>query len=224
MLENSSVELKTFVLLEFTKRLIISKNPMEFLIREKRELPKIKKENNNLKVISNFLDNEKFEEKLKNEIPKKEIQRSRPPGGARQIFAQRSIQNAPILRVPETRLPPQFAYLRPYATTEVELDFEKLNPLLTDQAVNAIESNGPDQAVIVKGSMGIKPTNVILSKEEIDQIIQTFSKKSKIPVKEGVVKIVLGRYVLSAIISEEFGSRFIITKLPQTHNSGMPRR
>ena len=85
-------------------------------------------------------------------------------------------------------MPPQFAYLRPYATTEVELDFEKLNPLLTDQAVNAIESNGPDQAVIVKGSMGIKPTNVILSKEEIDQIIQTFFKKIKNSSKRGSCK------------------------------------
>ena len=213
MLENSSVELKTFVLLEFTKRLIISKNPMEFLIKREK-----------------LSKTEEFAEKIKQKIPEQfeleiierpktfseEIQRSRPPTRvARQILTQRLIQNAPILRIPETRLPPQFAYLRPYATTEVELDLGKLNPLLADPAINVIESNSPDQAVIVRGTMGTKPTNIILSKDEMDGIIQTFSKKTKIPAGEGAVKIALGRYILSAIISEEAGSRFIIQKLPQ---------
>ena len=218
MLENSSVELKTLVLLEFTKRLIISKNPMEFLIREKRELPKTKKENK-------FLDNEKFIEKIKahqsyplgkNKISDSEgvfsgeIEIQRP----RQIPIQRPLQNTQILRVPETRLPPQFAHLRPYATNEIDLDLGELNALLADNAVNVIESNGPDKAVIVKGGMGTKPTNIILSEQGINQIIQIFSKKSKIPAGEGAVKIALGRYILSAIVSEEAGSRFIITKLP----------
>lgn len=200
MLENSSVELKTLVLLEFTKRLIISKNPIVFLV--KAEAPKTKAE--------------EFTEKIKNKIPEleviriseTEIQRSR------QIPTQRVIQSAPILRIPETRLPPQFAYLKPTAEKEVEINLEKLNSLLYDPAVKVIESNGPDKAVIVRGAMGTKPTNIILSKEEIDEIIKIFSKKSKIPAGEGAVKIALGRYILSAIISEEAGSRFIIQKLP----------
>lgn len=204
MLENSSVELKTLVLLNFTKRLIISKNPLVFLV--KHESPKTK--------IGEFV------EKVKEKIPKIAEKFPEPTINApRQIFAQRP---APVLRVPETRLPPQFAYLRPYATTEIELDLEKLNPLLADPAVKVIESNGPDQAVIVKGGMGTKPTNIILSEQEINQIIQTFSKKSKIPAGEGFTKIVFGKYVLSAIVSKESGSKFIITKLPPS--PVMPRR
>jgi len=58
------------------------------------------------------------------------------------------------------------------------------------------------------------PTNIILTEQEISEIIQTFSKKSKIPAGEGAVKIVFGQYELSAIISEEHGSRFIIKKIP----------
>ena len=229
MLEDSSVELKTLVLLEFTKRLIISKNPIEFLIKKERELSKTSNKGDKTK-ISEFVEKIKAQQGHplgkahqshplgKNKIPEyskePEIQKSRPQGGARQIPTQRPINNTPILRISETRLPPQFAYLNPYATNEVELDLGKLNPLLADPAVNVIESNNPDQGVIVKGRMGTKPTSIILSKEEIDQIIQIFSKKSKIPAGEGAVKIALGRYILSAIISEEAGSRFIITKLP----------
>ena len=204
MLENSSVELKTLVLLEFTKRLIIAKNPIEFLI--KQELPKTERSEFVEKVKEKTRSFQLFSENFGQEKTGIQTQRK--------ISMQRPIQNAPILRIPETRLPPQFAYLRPYATTEVSLDLGKLNPLLADHAVNVIESNGSDQTVIVKGGMGTKPTNIILSEQEINQIIQIFSKKSKIPAGEGAVKIALGRYILSAIISEEAGSRFIITKLP----------
>ncbi|MBI2003958.1 hypothetical protein HYS72_00650 [Candidatus Pacearchaeota archaeon] len=197
MLENSSVELKTLVLLDFTKRLIISKNPMEFLVRQ--ELPKTKRD--------------EFAEKINKKIPE-EIKAGtffQPPTKSFEISRQKS---QPILKIPETKLPPQFAYLRPYATNEIDLNLGGLNPFLTDPAVNVIESNGPDKAVLVKGRMGAKPTNIILSEQEINQIIQIFSKKSKIPAGEGFTKIVLGNYVLSAIVSKETGSKFIITKLP----------
>lgn len=208
MLENSSLELRTLVLLNFTKRLIISKNPMGFFL-VKQELPKTKKEEfvEKIKKIGNF---ESLSENFGQEKIKIQTQRK--------ISLQRPIQTAPILKIPETRLPPQFAYLRPYATNEIDLDLGELNPFLADSAVNVIESNGPDKAVIVKGGMGTKPTNVILSEQEINNIIQIFSKKSKIPAGEGFTKIVLGKYVLSAIVSKETGSKFIITKLPSVRN------
>lgn len=208
MLENSSVELKTLVLLNFTKRLIIAKAPLEFLISS--EAPKTKKE--------------EFVEKVKTKIP--EIAEKFPEKTIqiqKQILMKRPVQVAPVLRVPETRLPPQFAYLKPYASTEVELNLGELNPILYDPAVKVIESNGPDQALIVRGAMGTKPTNIILSKEGINEIIQIFSKKAKIPAKEGAVKIVLGNLILSAIISEEAGSRFIIQKLPPESRQIMRR-
>ena len=227
MLENSSVELKTLVLLNFTKRLIISKNPMGFFL-VKQELPKTKKEEFAEKI------NKKIPEEIKAGIFFQPLRKSFGPT----VVSQRddfikpssgviSKQNTPpILKIPEIRLPPQFAYLRPYATNEIDLDLGELNPFLADSAVNVIESNGPDKAVIVKGGMGTKPTNIILSEHEINNIIQIFSKKSKIPAGEGFTKIALGKYVLSAIVSRETGSKFIITKLPPTPpNLGMmPRR
>ena len=176
---------------------------VDFLV--KQELPRTKRN--------------EFAEKINKKIPE-EIKAGTffqpksfgPTGVSSGVISRQKSQ--PILKIPETKLPPQFAYLRPYATNKIELDLGELNPFLADSAVNAIESNGPDKAVIVKGAMGTKPTNVILSEEEIENIIQVFSKKSKIPANEGAVKIVLGKYELSAIISEETGSKFIIKKLP----------
>ncbi|MEK6845022.1 MAG: hypothetical protein AABX44_02080, partial [Nanoarchaeota archaeon] len=126
MLENSSVELKTLVLLEFTKRLIISKNPMGFFL-VKQELPKTKKEEfvEKIKRTGNFhLFSEDVERKRTGnfQLFSDNVKRDR------KISAQRIVMPAPILKIPETRLPPQFAYLRPYATNEIDLDLGELNP------------------------------------------------------------------------------------------------
>jgi len=70
--------------------------------------------------------------------------------------------------------------------------------------------------------MGIKKTGIILDKEEIDNIIQRFSRETKIPVQEGIFKVVAGRLIFLAIISEIVGSKFTIKKMPHeqlTQNS-----
>jgi len=116
------------------------------------------------------------------------------------------------LYIPEPQLPPHLQYLRP-TPTEMEIDLWKINPLVKDPAVRVIECNGPDEHIVVSGAMGTKPTDIILSKEDISRIINRFSEVSKIPVSEGVYRIVVGRLNLSAIISEVIGSKFIIKKM-----------
>jgi len=122
----------------------------------------------------------------------------------------------PIARVPlfipEPKLPPHLEYLKPIPTPGIEIDLFKLNPLIKDPAVRIIEAN-PDERVIVIGTMGTKPTDIILNKEDIDRVIDKFSEVSKIPVNEGIYRVVVGNLILSAIISESIGSKFIIKKM-----------
>jgi hypothetical protein len=61
--------------------------------------------------------------------------------------------------------------------------------------------------------MGAKPTSIVLGKEEINSIIKTFSDIAKIPLHEGVYRVVAGRLILSAIISDVIGSKFMIKKM-----------
>ena len=89
----------------------------------------------------------------------------------------------------------------------------KLNPLIKDRVVRNIACNGPDKNIMVKGMMGRKITNIILSEEEINQTIKKFSEIAKIPVYEGIFKVAVGRLILSAIISKVVGSKFIIKKM-----------
>jgi hypothetical protein len=116
------------------------------------------------------------------------------------------------LRIPEYQLPPTVQHIRP-TPTNVQIDLGKLNPLIQDGNVRAIECNGPDENIIVKGSFGSKKSNIILNRDEVNQTLQRFSEASKIPIHEGVFKIVVGRLMLSAIISDVVGSKFIIRKM-----------
>ncbi len=118
----------------------------------------------------------------------------------------------------DSPLPEHIQYLRPNPTNK-DIDLSKLNPLINDPMVNAIECYGPEENVVVKGRMGIKKTPLILTKEEISDTIDRFSKETKIPVQEGVFKVVAGRLILLAIISEVVGSKFVIKKM--THEEQM---
>jgi|SRR3989344_9203369 len=125
-------------------------------------------------------------------------------------------QTAPaygVLKIPDIRLPPRLQYLRPYPT-DIHIDLGKLNPLINDYSVISIECYGPSENIIVTGKMGRKKTNIILSKEDIGEIINKFSTTAKIPVQEGVFKVVVGTLIISAVIADIINTRFIIRKMP----------
>lgn len=118
----------------------------------------------------------------------------------------------------DSQLPEHIQYLKPTPTNK-DIDLAKLNPLINDPMVNAIECYGPEENIVVKGRMGIKKTPIILTKEEINDTIDRFSRETRIPVQEGVFKVVTGRLILLAIISELVGSKFVIKKM--THEEQM---
>jgi len=116
-----------------------------------------------------------------------------------------------VLTIPQPRLPPALQHLRP-TPTNVQIDLGKLNPLIKDPVVDSIDCNGPDEKILVR-TPKIKKTNIILNKEEIDEIIQRFAQTAKIPIQEGIFKVAVGRLIITAIISSVIGSRFTIKKM-----------
>jgi len=129
------------------------------------------------------------------------------------IFIQNQIPIQKLkLTIPETKLPERLNYLKPIPF-EANISLGKLDVLIKDPDVKVIECNGHEDNLIVKGNMGERKTSVTLTKGEIEQIIHNFSDKTKIPVQEGIYKVVFGKLILMAIISEAVGSKFIIKKM-----------
>jgi hypothetical protein len=126
------------------------------------------------------------------------------------------------LFIPELKLPPHLEYLKPIPKPGIDIDLFKLNPLIKDPAIRLIEVN-PDEKVTVMGTMGTKPTDISLSKEDIDRVINKFSEVSKIPTNEGIYRVVAGNLIFSAIISGVIGSKFVIKKMVYPNPSTMQR-
>ena len=120
----------------------------------------------------------------------------------------------PVLKIPEPELPETVRYLKPQPTAE-ELDLAKLNILVRDPLVKIIECNGPDENILVMGMMGRRSTPIKLSREEIDEVLEKFSGVSRIPLHEGLFKAAVGNLIISAVISEIVGIKFVIRKISQ---------
>ncbi len=176
----------------------------------------------NLKKISEFnkraflieFTKELIESSVNIGIKQKEMSATIPSKKSKGVLIPgRRLSRMPFrLSIPEPVLPPKFQHLKPYST-EKEIDLGRLNPLIKDSFVKIIECNGADEPIVVEGNMGRKPTKIILSEDEINEIIKKFSAEAKIPVRLGINRIVAGRLILSAIISEIVSTKFTIRKM-----------
>jgi len=223
---------KKFILFEFTKELIrhsaegeVSKlkNILEKETNERenddrvervfeKEIPSKEEpiEKSYLKsIMGRSKDkNEKITEKIDKEMPKK-------INPLRKRFIRRNV--LPPLIIPKQQLPPRFQYLKPIPSN-LEVDLDKLNPLIKDPLVQEIECFGANKNIVVSGTMGRKKTEIQLTREEIEEVIKNFSEKSRIPMQEGLFKVVVGRLMFSAVISNIVSSKFVIKKIGQSSN------
>ncbi|MCK9595790.1 hypothetical protein M0R19_01240 [Candidatus Pacearchaeota archaeon] len=202
-MENTfSNEFKRFFLIKFTEELIRQSAKKDII--KLQEIIELKEEKKRKKIVP------QKKEQIKLKTPELISNKAIKPKPIIRPATQQIMQ--PSLLIPEPKLPSHLEYLRPVATSGIDIDLMKINPLIKDPAVRVIESN-PDEKVKVTGAMGVRETGIILSKEDIDRVIDKFSQISKIPKAEGVYRVAVGNLVLSAIISDTVGSRFMIKKM-----------
>ena len=198
-----SKNFKKLFLLHFTRELILHSASGELLQLQNLMKGQIKEEK------------EQIIHSIKRNIPEKKEKLKEEDLDFYKIFKRikpKFYAQTKTLTIPEPKLPPHLQYLKP-VPRDIKIDLERLNPLIKDPAIKIIECNGPDEHIFVRGSMGVKPTDTILNKEEINRIIKKFSEISRIPIHEGVYRVIAGRLILSAIISEVIGSKFMIKKM-----------
>lgn len=231
MLKTISKESKALILLEFTRELLMHSASAELfklkrIIKEEEMEKTAKKGNINQKIRESIKEKISAPKNLENiekplpiiaPQPPKEAETSviNPVESELGIKPIMPVRIRPrVLRIPEPRLPPRLQYLKPTAQN-IQIDLPKINSLLNDPLVRTIECNGPGEKIVVTVPM-IKNTNIILSKDEISDIVQIFEEKSKIPATEGMYNVVVGRLIFSAIISDVIGSKFVIKKMNYT--------
>ncbi|MEK6874117.1 MAG: hypothetical protein AABW91_04685 [Nanoarchaeota archaeon] len=183
---------------EFTKELVINSIPKEY--KEKRF------EINKIKAAIEQKTNEQKEEKL---IPSIFEINKGPQKTQIQIT---SVQKSLIKEEPEP------LEQKIYEIGEVKKEgffLGKITPMILDPRVISIECSGPGRFVIIRLPEKKLSTNVSLNKENINEIIDSFSQESRIPRIGGVFKAIVNNLIITAIDSPVSGPRFIINKTKQ---------
>ena len=90
----------------------------------------------------------------------------------------------------------------------------KIEPLLRDPGILSIECPGPRRNIVINKYGIIQTISMNLEQQEINEIINEISKKTKIPIIQGTFRAAIGNIIITAIISEFVGTRFIIEKKP----------
>lgn len=210
LLKQTSQEFRTLFVIEFTKELIKNSKTAETIALEKQLREKIKqniKEKQEQKELYNVIKKRNLFPTQNQRMPQRQMQR---PSQIQQRFPTRQVIQRPM--IPQPRLPPTVQNITPQATS-IKIGLGKLNPLLRDTTVTAIECSGNEKNILVRRGNQIRTTSIKLSEEEINDIIEKFAKEARIPIEEGIMKLAVGNLIMTAIISEVVDTKFIIEKM-----------
>ena len=97
---------------------------------------------------------------------------------------------------------------------------DRLMPIMNDRQVTSIECPGANKNIVVRKGMMKQNAPIIFSEDDISKIMDEISNKTKIPVIEGLFKVMINNLLFTALVSEFAGTRF---KMEKIHQQASPR-
>lgn len=95
------------------------------------------------------------------------------------------------------------------------IGFDKLDKILSDPGVQTVECPGPNKPIIVYKGGAVQSSKLALTSDEIKNIMNDISGKTRIPLMSGVFKAAYGNLIITAVMSDFVGTRFMIQKKQQ---------
>lgn len=167
---------------------------------------------------SSIINQEKFTSDVSEKIPER-----------KQIIEERSLvmsedeMSVPVPKRFEGRREPQKIRLGERQIMQNQPQdtamFGKISPFVNDQSIVSIEVASGENVKISRGREKIS-TNVTLNDSEVKQLIEEFSKKTRIPLSE-FFKAQYGDWQINGILSEIISPRFMLTKERDFNEIGM---
>ncbi|MEK6855361.1 MAG: hypothetical protein AABX73_04020 [Nanoarchaeota archaeon] len=198
-------EIQEYVIKEFVRSLIASSAPKiekkEFMVPSSRQQVQLHQQ------VPSFQINPK-------NIQEKKVVLT--PKVVRLTPSNLSMQSLPIQRRPPQRInqfqpnlppPPQKE-----SANEVKINLGRTAQFLSDPAVLSIECPGPGKNVLINKAGSIQATQITLSEEEINSLMEEISEKTRVPIVSGLFRAAYKDILITAVISEFVGTRFIIQK------------
>lgn len=125
------------------------------------------------------------------------------------------------------RPPPPKVYLAPLTESWLaNMDsLKRIQPLLIDQTITTIECPGPGMPIMISRGSYVQSTPVHFNADEITGIIRDVSTRTKIPLNPtGIFKAAIGDIIITAVLSEFAGTRFVIQKKPRPVQASSPNQ
>lgn len=88
----------------------------------------------------------------------------------------------------------------------------KLAGILVDPSVFSVECQGPHKNLLVNRGGSIQTSEVTLTDEEINTMMHNISEQTRIPISGRVFRTAIQDLVVTAVISDFVGTRFVIQK------------
>ncbi len=100
------------------------------------------------------------------------------------------------------------------------LGLSQLDGILSDPYVQTIECPGPNKPLLIYKGGAVQASKFNLTSDEIKGIIKDISEKTRIPLASGVFKAAYGNLIITAVMSDFVGTRFMVQKKPQSPAPG----
>jgi hypothetical protein len=98
-----------------------------------------------------------------------------------------------------------------------DIDFGKVTPLIQNATITMIECPGPAKNLIYRTYNVRRAAQIILSQAELQDLIIQFSRKSQIPIQNGLFRAWVDRFLISAVVGNGLVTSFIIQKIIYPH-------
>ncbi len=118
-------------------------------------------------------------------------------------------QHFPNVPLPPMKPPRTYS---PNPQAPQNLNIGKMTKILYDPSVWSVECPGPGKGILVNRAGSILTSSITLTPEEIQQVLNEFSERTRIPLIQGVFKAVYQDLLITAVISEFVGTRFVLQK------------
>jgi hypothetical protein len=205
-------DVRTLFLEEFIKRLII-KSSQRYPHMEKEEdmFGKLDKFST-LPPIIDINKKEEIKEKPKTQEP--------PKMQLIKIIEQKPITAQEKISMPLVSPAPQGTPTHPEVPGVSIL--ERLNIIFSDPAVQNVSCPGPDKNLQITRMNFIQTIQLSFSMNEINNFLKEISEKTRIPLQSGLFKVIYQNMIITAVISEFIGTKFLVERRPMNTIPPMP--
>jgi hypothetical protein len=214
---NQSLDSRSLFLEEFIKRLII----------KSRVQPKIEKRVVLLEKLEEVVVSPpRLEIEHKKIEPVRKIEQVIAKKPEKPIITSKTIEiSAAAPKMPQIKpIIPQAKPMMPPTPQMPKITImERLTRIFADPGVQMLNCPGPNKNILITRLGMVQTSQLSFNENEIKEFMNELSEKTRIPLIPGLIKVIFQNLIITAVVSEFVGTKFVAERRPQLSIQTPPR-